>query len=401
LSNQQAIPRYLSTYVDIGVSINVDVDESKLPMPLADYAHYLVDSTNESFQLLTKEYLDWSVLDATQITNGWGQPTPVADAIVNFLSSPVVLAPRIRFVLKQVMVRPGHSDFPIDYNKPIDVEELKFRRLPQDPNYLNIWVSTLVDGLLGFGVFPFEEIKAGYGIVVDYRSTHPDLAQNPGDQSYSLNRTMPHEIGHCFGLFHTFTNPNTILTEANGGLPPADTPLPQERLGDGASQTPPQETPTRGDPLNDWARDQAVFNTAGTVVAFVNLLDYTEDPAMLALTADQVGRLEYFVQNNVRQLVPDMVDTGVVNYASLPLPGVDVTMKRLEGPYTPQAGVTQPDGDSSSTIPAWAIVLIVLGVAAVVVGIGVGVHYAHKNKKARVSEETKPLVGRHHQLMRS
>ena len=73
---------------------------------------------------------------------------------------------------------------------------------PRD-SYLNIWVvssiSTSGQGTtLGYAQFPYFGNGATYGVVIRH-----DRMGNIGT-AISQDRTLTHELGHCFGLFHTF-----------------------------------------------------------------------------------------------------------------------------------------------------------------------------------------------------
>ena len=66
--------------------------------------------------------------------------------------------------------------------------------------YLNIWVCDLSGNLLGFATYPGTNPLLD-GVVIDYQY----LGVLPNSPSpYNLGRTATHEIGHYFGLEHTF-----------------------------------------------------------------------------------------------------------------------------------------------------------------------------------------------------
>lgn len=62
--------------------------------------------------------------------------------------------------------------------------------------YFNVWVVDLINGsnppsyVAGYAQFPSSGINSTYGVVID--------------NSFLNGRTLTHEIGHCFGLYHTF-----------------------------------------------------------------------------------------------------------------------------------------------------------------------------------------------------
>ncbi|NOX47763.1 MAG: T9SS type A sorting domain-containing protein [Chlorobi bacterium] len=67
--------------------------------------------------------------------------------------------------------------------------------------YLNIYlVKTITGGILGYSSFPGGP-PAEDGIVV-----RSNVFGNTGTASSSLGRTTTHEVGHWFGLYHTFNN---------------------------------------------------------------------------------------------------------------------------------------------------------------------------------------------------
>ncbi len=78
--------------------------------------------------------------------------------------------------------------------------------------YLNIWVTTLAGGYLGYGEFPGGEFdgldtedvdEKIDGIIIDHRSFGKKIGTSKTG-IYSFGRTLSHEIGHWFGLIHTW-----------------------------------------------------------------------------------------------------------------------------------------------------------------------------------------------------
>ncbi|MBI2280257.1 MAG: T9SS type A sorting domain-containing protein [Bacteroidetes bacterium] len=62
--------------------------------------------------------------------------------------------------------------------------------------YFNVWVVDLINGsappsyVAGYAQFPSSGINSTYGVVID--------------NTFLSGRTLTHEIGHCFNLYHTF-----------------------------------------------------------------------------------------------------------------------------------------------------------------------------------------------------
>lgn len=92
--------------------------------------------------------------------------------------------------------------------------------------YFNIWVVNSIGGggggggiILGYAQFPWSGINNTYGVIVD------------NDYVSRTDRTLTHEIGHCFGLLHTF----------QGGCGSSC-----QNSGDWICDTPPASTDTYG-----------------------------------------------------------------------------------------------------------------------------------------------------------
>lgn len=70
--------------------------------------------------------------------------------------------------------------------------------------YFNIWVVNTVQSssansiTLGYAQFPYFGNPANYGVIIRHDRVGSIGTATVGD------RTLTHEIGHCFGLFHTF-----------------------------------------------------------------------------------------------------------------------------------------------------------------------------------------------------
>ncbi|MEX1001711.1 MAG: M43 family zinc metalloprotease [Crocinitomicaceae bacterium] len=93
---------------------------------------------------------------------------------------------------------------------------------PRD-SYLNIWVVTSIDGsgggtTLGYAQFPYFGAANTYGVVIRH-----DRMGNTGTAT-SNDRTLTHELGHCFGLLHTFQDGCSTSDCSAGGDYCCDTP---------------------------------------------------------------------------------------------------------------------------------------------------------------------------------
>lgn len=163
--------------------------------------------------------------------------------------------------------------------------------------YLNMYVVKNINngsGTLGYSSFPGGPSDED-GIVVRH-----DYFGKIGTASANLGRTTTHEIGHWFGLYHTF----------NGGCG-ADICTD----GDYVCDTPPAANPNFGCPtINSCSNDSPNLNDQ-----IQNYLDYSNDNCKNMFTDGQKQRMHATLQtlrNNIWQdsnLLSTGCDSGFVN----------------------------------------------------------------------------------------
>lgn len=151
--------------------------------------------------------------------------------------------------------------------------------------YLNIWVTTLSGGYLGYAEFPignFDGLESTDideridGVFIDHRS----FGRNTGtaEPPYSFGRTTTHEVGHWMGLIHTW----------------GDT-----RCGtDYCDDTPPAES------SNSTLVCLPVFSSCRGVTTrnmIENYMDYTVDSCMNIFTLDQKSRVRAILEISKRR----------------------------------------------------------------------------------------------------
>jgi Pregnancy-associated plasma protein-A len=155
-------------------------------------------------------------------------------------------------------------------------------------DYLNLWVTDLENGLLGYAQFPVsslsglngaEDNRSVDGVVVDYMAfgSIDDGAFNLYT-GFSKGRAATHELGHFFGLRHIWGDDDGRC----GGS------------GDYVSDTPDAGDKTSGCPTHPYA--SCVAKTM-----FQNYMDYTNDNCMNLYTLGQASRIETVLASSPRR----------------------------------------------------------------------------------------------------
>ena len=135
-----------------------------------------------------------------------------------------------------------------------------------DDTTLNVYLGGLGGGLLGYAYFPQQGGNSKPwqdGVVVLNESIPGGAVAN-----YDAGDTLPHEVGHWLGLYHTFQNGCSTS-------------------GDRVSDTPAMAVPTSGCPEG---KDSCVKDPGLDPVE--NLMDYSYDECMYAFTAGQAARMD-------------------------------------------------------------------------------------------------------------
>ncbi|MEM8894462.1 MAG: M43 family zinc metalloprotease [Bacteroidota bacterium] len=147
-------------------------------------------------------------------------------------------------------------------------------------DYLNIWVTNLGSGLLGYAQFPVSNLEGmdtdrvsnplTDGVVIDYEY----FGRGFNTDDFSQGRTATHEIGHYLGLRHIWGD----------GLCGAT---------DYCDDTPDQERSTSGCP--------DLESSCGSNDMTQNFMDYTNDICMNLFTNDQRERMHVILENSPRR----------------------------------------------------------------------------------------------------
>lgn len=133
--------------------------------------------------------------------------------------------------------------------------------------FLNIWITDLSSTTLGYATFPSDGVPDEQGVAIDYSSLPGGSAE-----SYNQGKTLTHELGHYFNLFH-------IWGDDNGSCSGTDEV---------------EDTPNQGNSTNSCRTGILTDNctTATPGIMYQNYMDYTPDACLYMFTKMQVARME-------------------------------------------------------------------------------------------------------------
>ena len=133
--------------------------------------------------------------------------------------------------------------------------------------YMNVWVCTLGGGLLGYSTFPGTSSADEQGVVM-YSESLPGGSLT----GYNDGRTLTHESGHYFFLFHIWGDDDGACTGS-----------------DNIDDTPNQADASSGC-HNGVVTDAC--SPAAPGIMYQNYMDYSSDGCMALFTLQQVTRME-------------------------------------------------------------------------------------------------------------
>ncbi len=131
--------------------------------------------------------------------------------------------------------------------------------------YLNLWVCSLGDGLLGYAQFPGGPPATDGVVILNTAFGTVGTAAAP----FNLGRTAVHEVGHWLNLNHIWGDTN----DCSGT--------------DHISDTPNAKAPNFGKPTFP----HVTCGNGPNGDMFVNYMDYVDDAAMVMFTHAQVARM--------------------------------------------------------------------------------------------------------------
>ena len=199
----------------------------------------------------------------------------------------------VNFVLSQIIYvsRPTQSSSNISV---LDTNIKSYSQAINPEQLLNVWVADLNSGLLGYAQFPWEfnnNTKKYDGVLIAKGAFGPSAQYS----EFNLNRTLTHEVGHWFGLYHTFQN---TFSYDGGNIDYAPGTNAEEMKGDCVIDTPPQSTATYGNPFltpTSWPTSKPSDESQSYKAMFMNFMDYVDDVAMFIFTSDQTSKMRQMV----------------------------------------------------------------------------------------------------------
>jgi hypothetical protein len=174
--------------------------------------------------------------------------------------------------------------------------------------YFNLWVVSEINGnnggngIQGYSYLGPTGNNCLYGPVCLYNvfGTTGNLKS-----SFNLNATTTHEVGHAFGLWHTFSNQGSDpCSETNGCT-----------QGDQCPDTPPTSANNIGCTTVDCP--DAMLE---------NYMDYTPQTCRTAFTQNQIERMRNQIWNDLTGLVYDNVNCQSLNALDLAITSVSLPL---------------------------------------------------------------------------
>ncbi|MFT3933757.1 MAG: M43 family zinc metalloprotease [Chitinophagaceae bacterium] len=171
-----------------------------------------------------------------------------------------------------------------------------------DPtSYMNVWICTLSNGILGYATFPNTGNANEQGVAIDYRSL-------PGGSLtlYNGGKTLTHESGHYFNLYHIWGDDNGACT----GTDYVD------------------DTPNQANSSSTCYTTVITdaCTPTGNGIMYQNYMDYTYDNCLVMFTNDQVSRMESALQQYRLSLLSSIACQPPVTY------NIDAQLKSVNQP---------------------------------------------------------------------
>ena len=273
ISDSTKVIRKCGTYDTADISISKGFSNNRMLMPriITDtfkipINFFIVDSEESNFDI-TENLIDLQI----QALN-----KAFLDINIIFFKSTISRYVDENWFLGFSSNLPKDSVFNNYYNDMID-------KIPLNPNNLNVIINGC--NLLGQASFPFEKTyKTKEDHIIINRISLPNIENYQGD-------TLIHEMGHFFGLYHTFHSTKELdcdIFPYNGC-----------EEGDLVNDTPPQQL--------CYFSGCSVIKSCDEVnnIDVKNFMGYNPDTCMNYFTIGQYNRMEKFFYNKRFYLVTD------------------------------------------------------------------------------------------------
>lgn len=136
-----------------------------------------------------------------------------------------------------------------------------------ETKYYNVWVCVLGNSILGYATFPTDGETTEQGVAIHYQSLPGGIYNN-----YNGGKTLTHETGHYFNLYHIWGDDDGACTGT-----------------DYIDDTPNQANFTTGC-YNGIHTDSCT--PTGNGVLYQNYMDYSNDQCLLLFTPEQDDRMQ-------------------------------------------------------------------------------------------------------------
>ena len=187
IQQQQEVEDYIANFRN-----NFDPTEKKAAITIPVVFHVITDNGNGN---VTKAQIEQAMVT---INNDFQRLN--ADAInTRAIFAPYAASLDIEFRLAHLDPNGNCTEGIVRVESPLSsnaTDAVKSVSYWDSKKYFNIWVVDLINGssppsyVAGYAQFPSSGINSTYGVVMD--------------NSFLSGRTLTHEIGHCFNLYHTF-----------------------------------------------------------------------------------------------------------------------------------------------------------------------------------------------------
>jgi hypothetical protein len=203
----------------VPVTINICINSIKYKIDFIKYSKYIIDILNDGFSgklyspyknihkdtnfKYNQEYIK-KILEKQKDINS----NKNSQIIYNYINAKIDT--KIRFYLHSIVYHDIFIEEKFvnnDTEKFLDtVRKLGFRILSSHRKNLNINIIKFNCSTLGISIFPWmkyvsNNISSCMQVFLDFCTIHPDIANN----NFNNCRTVIHEVGHIFGLRHSFS----------------------------------------------------------------------------------------------------------------------------------------------------------------------------------------------------